>query len=73
MAKEYTEGIVITKLFSDRQYKIFNILYYDKVRQYHINNTLNGGEKSSKGKSDISKIYAPNSLLNYLPLSFNFF
>ena len=66
------EGIVIIKLFPDRQYKMFNILYYGKVRQYQVNNILNGGEKAPKGKLDISKVYAPNNLLNCLPLSFNF-
>ena len=34
---------------------MFNILYHGKVRQYQVNNILNGGEKAPKGKLNISK------------------
>ena len=73
LSKEYIEDIVIAKFFPDRQYKTFNRLYRGKVRQYQVNKTLNGGQEVQQGKSDISKLHAPNSLLNHLPLSFNFF
>ena len=73
LSKEYIEDIVIAKFFPDRQYKSFGRLYRGKVRQYQVNKTLNGGRKARHGKSDISKLYAPNSLLNYQPRSFNFF
>ena len=73
LSKEYIEDIVIAKFFPDRQYKTFNRLYRRKVRQYQVNKTLNGEQEARQGKSDISKLYAPNNLLNHLPLSFNFF